>query len=252
MDGDTPHANISTFRLSTTPRELAVHSLDREPGKVFVSNGPAAIWERPEHARLIACVVASSAYLEYEIGLSFGRLLGQTAPLGISIYAAIESDGAKHAALKAAATHTLGPKDLRIFRAVLSYARAATVARNRVVHDLWAYSVHLPDKALLASTRDLMGWASEVAGHIQAMNAKTPKFEPPPVFARRHIKVYGVRDLQRIYDDLVNANRLLAWFWQMKASPPRKRPSGRRRLIDSPALKRWLPHPRSRKRTRRR
>jgi hypothetical protein len=111
------------------------------------------VTSNPELAALALEAIASWANVELYQLMLFVDLLGGDHSIATDIYLALETDGPKRAAIRAAANASLSPDRLELLQAIFSLTDTATRQRNKLAHWVWGYSPDLPDAFILADPR---------------------------------------------------------------------------------------------------
>ena len=105
----------------------------------------AALAERPEHAALIAQSCAAWSYVEAEMAVLLGVLLGANSDAAIAVYQTLRRRAARVDAIKAAAQIVLNSKENELLGAVLLVHQSAEAERNALAHGCFIALDSLPD-----------------------------------------------------------------------------------------------------------
>ena len=112
--------------------------------------------------RLIGSVVAIWSYVDGQIGSALSKLLGTNAEIGATMYSAIISEPAKVAVMTAVAASVLTSDELDGFNALLDMARSVNKRRNKVAHDMWAWSHEEPDGIIRIPQNTWEKWHAKI------------------------------------------------------------------------------------------
>lgn len=150
-----------------------------------IEMGGIVLRQRPDHAALIAQVIAVNAEIDIEWGHILGGFLGTKGRIALQMYLAILTGGAARMALRAAAEIALGsrPEDWDLFSKVWSASQPVRDRRNELAHCQWAVSPQAPEFLLWIPVKAalLHEWTSREAEEISEQTrewAEIP-FVPP-------------------------------------------------------------------------
>src|SRR5262249_55241815 len=95
------------------------------------------------------------ALMEVHITWVVAKLLGTKAMRpGLAMYRSIESDNVRNAVLRGAAKAVLSMRDFDLFTVLLGFVETARKGRNKIAHNLWAFSDQLPDSLIMRDARE--------------------------------------------------------------------------------------------------
>lgn len=125
--------------------------------------------ERPKLAAHIAVISAQWNEIEARIAAMLAALLGTEAKTAVTIFLALQNDGAKRAAIDAICSLKLPPDDVAMFQTIQQKIGKRYTDRNRAVHGAWGISPKYPDQLLWADTREVTLF------HVTMMGLPGPK-----------------------------------------------------------------------------
>ena len=105
-------------------------------------------------------------YLELQLVALLSAMLNIEAPLATVMCVAIRNDGARDAAVKAAAEYSLTEAELKDFQDALDKMKTPRKQRNDVVHGLWGITMNSKSKLIWIDPRLL--------GPFKAIRLKEP------------------------------------------------------------------------------
>lgn len=124
-----------------------------QPYKGAFSCSPDALEDRPELARHIGVIASMWTYLELQLVELLSAMLNIEAPLATVMCVAIRNDGARDAAIKAAAEYSLNETELGDFEDVIEKMKTPRKQRNDVVHGLWGITRNSKSKLIWIDPR---------------------------------------------------------------------------------------------------
>ena len=92
-------------------------------------------------------------YLELQLVALLSAMLNIEAPLATVMCVAIRNDGARDAAVKAAAEYSLTEAELKDFQDALDKMKTPRKQRNDVVHGLWGITMNSKSKLIWIDPR---------------------------------------------------------------------------------------------------
>jgi hypothetical protein len=96
--------------------------------------------DRPAVAQAIAECIAAWSRVEAEYGFLFISLLQANEQQGSELYASLESDKSKRAAIEALAVSRLHKQKLELLRTLLVYTKSLQKIRDKIAHWVWGTS----------------------------------------------------------------------------------------------------------------
>jgi hypothetical protein len=107
--------------------------------------GPDSLIERPEHAALIGQSCAAWSYVEAEMAVLLGALLGANSEAAIAVYQTLRRATARVEAVNAAAKTALSPKEKELIEAIFLVHQSAEAERNALSHGCFIAVESMPD-----------------------------------------------------------------------------------------------------------
>jgi hypothetical protein len=107
--------------------------------------GPDSLIERPEHAALIGQSCAAWSYVEAEMAVLLGALLGANSEAAIAVYQTLRRAAARVAAINAAAQIVLTPQEKELIEAIFNIHQSAEAERNALSHGCFIAVESMPD-----------------------------------------------------------------------------------------------------------
>lgn len=118
----------------------------------LIKTGPRVILERPQLAVHIACIAATWALAEVELGRLLAIVLGVHAEIGITIHQSLASSGPKRAVLLSAGKALLSRDHFTKLEQLDADMRKRMAERDRIIHGIWSITDTQPDALLLSET----------------------------------------------------------------------------------------------------
>jgi hypothetical protein len=122
-------------------------------GAVIGNAGIRALSERPALAVLAMETIASYSNVEGFFLRLFIQLCGGNSAAAAKMYLALEADGPKKAALRAAVDSLSNEKHKALLRAVIDLGAVQKKFRDKLAHHIWWISPQVPDALILADPR---------------------------------------------------------------------------------------------------
>lgn len=139
-----------------------------QPYKGHWTSNQKSLSQRPQLAAHVGIITSLWAQVDVNLGNLLAIVLQADAHVATAMYIAISNDGARSAAMRAAAKECLGPDLLTEFEDVLGRVSEAAEQRNKVVHAIWAVPENKPDSIIRLDNRAFTGWFAS----LTALNAK--------------------------------------------------------------------------------
>lgn len=195
--------------------------------------GTTAIGKRPTLESVICACVLEWPFVEAEMALALGALLGVGHAPALAVFNILRRSSAQRAAISAASGAVLNAQDQELLGAILNTHKAIEGERNYFVHGHFGICDALPDALLWQSTEDYVQLQA-------AMNLAQGTYS-----RERHkqaiatIYVYRLPDLETAREDI----KLLGLIWREfvqyhRESTPRRRAELYRRLCELPHIAR--------------
>lgn len=128
---------------------MAPQPFSRTPA-VNYAFGSTALAVRPDHAALVAIVIAGWSATEAHLGHVFGVLIAAKTPAAMSMYSAMRSFDAQRLLLQSTAREILSVKYYDIFEAILEIVTRAADIRHKFAHGIWGSSQDLQDAIFIS------------------------------------------------------------------------------------------------------
>ena len=201
--------------------------------------GPTSVEQRPQIVAWIGRCVALWPFVEHNLALTLGNLLGIGSEGAIGVFMALRLSRTQHEVLTAAAQAKLGPAELALFKAVLSVCRTAELARNDLVHGNWGVCDTIPDAALWVHSNHHSVWnAKALAGSTE--QGIQESIEP-------HFFIYRDADLAEEYGKITAARnftfRFLVYLGDKERSWSQRADQGFHELSCEPQIAQQLSRP---------
>jgi hypothetical protein len=169
-----------------------------------------AIMQRPELAIHIGEISALYNEIEARISILLAALLGTEAKTVISVFIALQNDGAKRAAIDAIVSLKLNEPDQKRFREILKNIGLRYSDRNKAIHGAWGVSPQYPEHLLWSDIRE----STLLAVDLIRLSSPNDDKERQALLlsAQKAIMVYNKRDFIEIGDRLRAAYEELREF----------------------------------------
>jgi hypothetical protein len=189
----------------------------------------------------IGSCVARWAFVEHNLALCLGFMLGSDSPAALSLFSALRQGRNQHRALtEAAEALEFSQHDLDIIEASLQFIRSAEKARNELAHGEWG-TIAISAERCFEMRPDALIWIEQK--HVTPWNTQAllselgTEFERPEVrVLERRLFVYEEADLAEVRDLIERAFRVsLELVMFIKAISPQGygEPDGPRALLCS-------------------
>src|ERR1700730_11223503 len=130
------------FLLRVGPTHMPQQIHFSEPIQIDLT--AETIMQRPELAKHIALISALWNRIDAALATLLAALLGTEARVGMTMYLAIQADGAKRAALDAIVAMRMTTPEKIEFQAILQEVSKRSCERNDVIHGAWGISPRSP------------------------------------------------------------------------------------------------------------
>ena len=177
------------------PRKPYLSLVGRKRGK-----GDEAIYigeafnKRPALQRIIGACLMSWPFVETELALLLGKLLGSPNEAAIAVFQLIRRSTTQRDAILEAGRHTLNAEDQELLTAVMNLVKSAEAERNALAHGHFGVSNLLPKDLLWQDTVDYLSHRTNVTlrGQLEWSNDKHDSIV-------KTFFVYTKADLQMIH-----------------------------------------------------
>jgi hypothetical protein len=146
------------------PRKPYLSLVGRRRGKgdEAVRIGTEAAHERPELQRIIGGCLMSWPFVETELALLLGRLLGSPNEAAIAVFQLIRRSTTQRDAILEAGRYTLNSDDQELLIAVMNLVKPVEAERNALAHGHFGVSSLLPKDLLWQDTVDYLAHRTNV------------------------------------------------------------------------------------------
>jgi hypothetical protein len=200
---------------------------------------------RPVQLLLIGECATIWPFVEHQMAICLGILLGSTTDAAMAVFSSIRQGRGQRDAITAAASVTRTEEDQMLIAACLSLLKTAESARNDVVHGQWGVSDTLPNALLWIEAKHHANWNA-------AAIIKAPGEGPSHDELAKHFFVYTSADLIEVRDLLRVAWRTafdLSLYLKWAQGEPDTLDLIRARLLAVPQVAQALDHLKKRKST---
>jgi hypothetical protein len=164
----------------------------------------------PQHAEWLGHIVTLASSIDSNLGYLLAYLSRSSASVAIPMFHAVVSADAQRAMLMAAAEQQLAGAELEEFRELMEDFRTRARERNRLVHNIWAWSPQHPGKALWCHAKDYSRMPLRFAA-LQNSD-ELPLFQQTLDTMWQYCSTYTVKDLQDVYQRLRQYNERTSEF----------------------------------------
>jgi hypothetical protein len=139
----------------------------RGKGDESIRIGSEAVHERPELQRIIGGCLMSWPFIETELALLLGRLLGSPNEAAIAVFQLIRRSTTQRDAILEAGRYTLNSDDQELLIGVMNLVKPVEAGRNALAHGHFGVSSLLPQDLLWQDTVDYLAHRTNVTlrGH---------------------------------------------------------------------------------------
>ena len=165
--------------------------------------GIDSVRQRPALLNLIGECATMWPFVELDIALLLGMLLGSRSDAALAMFGVMRQMRLQRDAIRAAAGVTLEKKDQDLIEACLAVANTASSARDDLVHGMWGVSQKLPDALLWIEIKHVAPWNTE------ALLKETNPDRPTHDDLARHFFVYTGQDLEEVRNQIATARHVI-------------------------------------------
>jgi hypothetical protein len=191
--------------------------------RVIAGPGQQTFDRRPAFASYVAQIIAQWSYCEANLRSILTVLLSAEAGPVTAMVEALRSSTTQFDMIKAAALSKLIDPELASLEAVMALARKGARGRNRIAHDIWAFSDDLPDAIILVQPEgysqifvDLQKYLASPLSAAPLPNVPIPFIGPSP----DKCFVYKEADFREILDDFDVISKCTTFLFRYLQSPP--------------------------------
>jgi hypothetical protein len=210
----------------------------RSSGDERIEIGVVAQGNRPELRAIIGACLMGWPFVEMELALILGQLLGSPNEAAIAVFTSVRRSTTQRDMIYEAGMHTLDQDDKDLLKAILAVERATELERNALAHGHFGVSSLLPDDFVWQETKDYMAHRTDVT-----LRAQKGWDEEKHERLIGTLFVYTKSDLELIHKDIFELGNTLRLFLRYLQDSKRKNgtPALRRRqLCDQPNIAREL------------
>lgn len=181
---------------------------------------PMSIRKSAEATVEMAVALNLCALMEVHITWVLAKLLGPKATkTGLAMYRSIESDNARNAVLRGAAKAVLSKRDFDLFTVLLGFVGTARTGRNKIAHNLWAFSDQMPDSLIMRDAREQSETVSYSARMHSNPNLYRDLDRELAKWPKTSVSRWTADDFRNITNDARRAlNSLTAFWWPAERS----------------------------------
>jgi hypothetical protein len=198
----------SSFADFAMPRQPFLPAFAKRPCSV----GLESIEARPEFARLIGFCVAAWSYVENEMAILLGLLLGVQSSALVEVFLTLRRSSNQREALNAAAKHKLSGEPLLAFEALMIIYKSLEDQRNALVHGCFGNPQDMPDAILWIEMKNHVHFMTDA---IAKAAANSPRSGDAHAKLTQNLFVYRLSDFEKLHVEiktLSNATFYLAGY----------------------------------------
>lgn len=195
--------------------------------------GIQSIGQRPKLESIISNCLLSWPFVEAQMALVLGQLLGAENAAALAVFNALRRSSSQREAISEAAKASLSEIDQELLGALLNVHKATEIERNALAHGHFGISTKLPDDILWMTTNDYV-----------AFKADQELTQRPSWDDDKHAKllatfwVYRLTDVSKILLEIGELAQ--TWYDFLKLLQTRqgsdKRAESHRQLCDQPRI----------------
>jgi hypothetical protein len=210
------------------PRQPFLKVVPRPRGGKY-DLGTNCIGQRPELEKLYSACVMLWPFIEAEMAVLLGQLLGADNPPALAVFQSLRRSSSQREAIGEAAKVSLNEADRELVGAVLNIHKSTEAERNALVHGHFGTTTHLPDALIWQNTSDYVTFRASFVIPTE-----------PTWSAAKHLEmlstiwVYRKNDLEMIYADIKELSHIwheLTQYLRL-AKDQQERAEAYRRLCD--------------------
>lgn len=195
--------------FSAMPRKpyLSLVGRKRRTGTEKINIGGDAFNKRPDLQRIVGACLMSWPFLEMELALLLGKLLGSPNEAAIAVFQIIRRSSTQRDAILEAGRHSLNSEDQELLSAVMNMVGAVEAERNALAHGHFGISNLLPKDLVWQNTVDYIAHQTNVIlrGQTEWNNDKHEAIV-------RNLFVYTKKDLEIIREDMILVGHITKLF----------------------------------------
>ena len=170
------------------------------------SLGPKDIENRPKHLMLIARILTLWPYVDLQLGIILGLLLGTDPESTVAIFSLVRQFRTQRDMILAAAeSRKLSPEDFETLEATLIEVGAASKERDALAHGQWGLTPKLPDAVLWVETKHAASWTMEMLVRESAGRKRTGTEHAQ---LAEKMFIYDLKDLRAVYEQVDDVWRI--------------------------------------------
>jgi|HubBroStandDraft_1064217.scaffolds.fasta_scaffold37644_3 hypothetical protein len=186
---------------------LSLVGRKRQSGDESIEVGTQAIDQHPELRSLVGACLMAWPFVEMELALILGQLLGSTTDAAMAVFQTIRRSAPQRDAISEAGRHALSEADQELLSAVLSVQKSIEADRNALAHGFFGHSSLLPKDYIWQETTDYLKHRSETILKNDTQWNRLKHEEIVKTFF-----VYTKDDLEQIRSDIIELGEILHAF----------------------------------------
>jgi hypothetical protein len=192
--------------------------------------GAEAFANRPELLAIIGSCLMAWPFIEMQLALILGQLLGSPNEAAIGVFQIIRRSTTQREVLQEAGLHTLTSDDKDLLNAVLAVEQSIESERNALAHGHFGISNLLPEHLIWQETKDYLALRTDIT-----LREQTEWDEDKHEKLIQTLYVYTRSDLELTQRDIFNLRNTLHLFLRYLQDRDSKNPTTslrRRQLCD--------------------
>ena len=178
------------------PRKPFKPIADRTPGGM-IDIGTRGISQRLELFALVGRCIVSWPFIEAEMALALGALLGADNAAALAVFQTLRRSSAQRDAISEAARASRDEKDQELITAVLNVHKSVESERNALAHGhMGSYSL-LPNAILWMTTNDYVAFKASIV-----LAGNTTHTDERRDALNSRLSYYKAEDLETVIDDI--------------------------------------------------
>ena len=184
------------------PRQPYLRVVPHQRG-AKIDIGTHVLRQRPELQNLIGDCLLSWPFVEAEMAVLLGQLLGAENQAAMAVFQSMRRSQSQREAISEAARYALESQDQELLNAILNVHKSIEAERNALAHGHFGTSTKLPDDLIWQTTNDYLTFRAYTALRRSSWNDEIHQQ------LLESIWVYRLNDLKTILEDI----RQLAHTW---------------------------------------
>jgi hypothetical protein len=216
------------------PYTTLVGRTKRKSGDESIEIGVIAQARRPELQTIIGACLMGWPFIEMELALILGQLLGSPNEAAIRVFQIIRRSTTQRDAIHEAGIHTLSSDDRDLLNAVLAVEQSVESERNALAHGHFGISSLLPYHFIWQETKDYLSHRTNVT-----LREQKGWNEDRHERLIQTLYVYTRSDLESIQKDIFDLGNTLHLFLRYLQDRDNNNPTislRRRQLCDQPNI----------------